>query len=75
MSNEATLVLGVWEAVRDHIPHPKRAIIAQDIVVAFEEYGFEASDISSIIDEDPSLADAFHEVFPDEEEESEADEL
>jgi hypothetical protein len=68
MSNEATLVLDVWEAVRDHIPHPKRAVIAQDILTAFEEYGFEASDISTIVDEDPSLADAFREVFPDEDE-------
>jgi hypothetical protein len=65
MSREATLVLDVWEAVRDHIPHTKRAVIAQDILTAFEDYGFEASDVSNIIDEDPNLADAFQEVFAD----------
>jgi cupin superfamily acireductone dioxygenase involved in methionine salvage len=71
MSSEAQVILDVWEAVRDHIPHAKRAAIAQDIVYAFEEYGFEGTDCASIMDEDPDLATAFQEVFSDEDDDEE----
>ena len=63
MSSEAQLILGVWEVVRDHLPHGKRAVIAQDLLYAFQEYGFESGDCTTIIDEDPDLAAAFDEVF------------
>lgn len=69
MSSEAQVILDVWEAVRDHIPHAKRSPIAQDILYAFEEYGFDGPDCASIIDEDPDLAMAFNEVFADDDEE------
>lgn len=65
MSNEAQVILDVWEAVRDHLPHGKRALIAQEVLYAFEEYGFEASDCASVVDEDPDLATAFGQVFAD----------
>jgi hypothetical protein len=71
MSSEAQVILDVWEAVRDHVPHAKRAAIAQDVLYAFEEYGFEASDCSTIVDEDPDLASAFSHVFPDADDEEE----
>jgi hypothetical protein len=67
MSSEAQLVLEIWEAVRDHLPHGKRASIAEDLLYAFQEFGFESGDCATIIDEDPDLAAAFDEVFPDEE--------
>jgi len=63
MSSEAQVILDVWEAVRDHVPHNKRASIAQDVLIAFADYGFESGDIASIVDEDPDLATAFDEVF------------
>jgi hypothetical protein len=75
MSNEAQLILDVWEAVRDHIPHAKRTPIAQDLLVAFSEYGFEGADCSTIVDEDPDLAAAFEEVFLDIEDEEEGEGL
>jgi hypothetical protein len=71
MSSEAQVILDIWEAVRDHLPHSKRAAIAQDILLAFGEYGFEPTDCASIMDEDPDLASAFHEVFTDEDDEEE----
>lgn len=71
MSSEAQLVLAVWEAARDHVPYNKRAAIAEDILFAFVDFGFEAEEISTIVDEDPSLAAAFSHVFPDEDDENE----
>ena len=64
MSNEAELVIGVWEAVRDVLPHNKRADIARDLLYAFADFGFEATELVSIADEDPDLSEAFEEVFP-----------
>lgn len=75
MTSEAQLVLAVWEAARDHVPHGKRTAIAEDILYAFVDFGFEADEISTIVDEDPSLAAAFGHVFPDEEDDDEQDEL
>lgn len=64
MSNEVELVLAVWEAVRDHLPHTRRADIAKDLLYAFAEFGFEPAELASIADEDPDLNNAFDEVFP-----------
>lgn len=74
MSSESQLVLDVWEAVRDHLPHGKRPAIAEDLLYAFSEFGFEAGDLASIVDEDPDLTTAYEEVFPGLEDEEEADE-
>ncbi len=71
MSSEAQLVLAVWEAARDHVPYNKRAAIAEDILYAFVDFGFEAEEISSIVDEDPNLAAAFAQVFPDDDDDEE----
>ena len=73
MSNEAQVILDVWEAVRDHIPHAKRTAIAQDVLMAFSEYGFEGGDCATIVDEDPDLAAAFEEVFLEFEEEDDGE--
>jgi hypothetical protein len=70
MSSEAQVILDVWEVVRDHLPHGKRATIAQDILHAFQEYGFEGADCATIVDEDPDLAAAFEEVFDEDDDES-----
>lgn len=63
MSSEAELVLGVWDSVRDHLPHAKRAEVAKDVLYAFADW-FDANDLASIVDEDPDLKDAFEDVFP-----------
>jgi len=64
MTNEVELVLTVWEAVRDHLPHTKRAEVAKDLLYAFAEYGCEPAELASVADEDPDLSEAFDEVFP-----------
>lgn len=64
MPNEVELVLAVWESVRDHLPHARRADIAKDLLFAFAEFGFEPAELAPIADEDPDLGNAFDEVFP-----------
>ena len=70
MSNEAELVINVWEVVREVVPHTKRAELSKRLMYMFAEYGFDASDLESIVDEDPDLTEAYHEVFSPEEEET-----
>jgi hypothetical protein len=75
MSSEAELVISVWEAVRDNLPHNKRSDVAKDMLYAFADFGFEPAELVSIADEDPDLSEAFEEVFPPPEfDEDEADE-
>lgn len=64
MSSEAELVIRLWETVRDSVSHNKRTELATDILYAFAEFGFEASDLASVADEDPDLEEAFAEVYP-----------
>lgn len=63
--NDTQLVLDVWEAVRDALPAGKRADYAQSLLRAFADYGFEAREISGIVDEDDDLETAFYDVFHD----------
>lgn len=63
MSSEAELVIHLWEAVRDHVPAPKRGDIAQEMLYALADFGFTAVDLAAIVDEDPDLNDAYDEVF------------
>lgn len=65
MSNEAELVLNVWEAVREVVPHTKRADLCKRMIYAFAEFGFDADDLESILDEDADLTEAYEEVFSD----------
>jgi len=64
MTNEAELVVSVWEVIRDNVPHGKRPDVARDLLYVFADYGFEPGELASVIDEDPDLADAFEDVFP-----------
>lgn len=63
MSNDTQLILDIWETVRDILPATKRAEVANGILRAFSEYGFEARDISGIADEDSDLEEAYYEIF------------
>jgi hypothetical protein len=63
MTNENTLVLEIWELVRDQLPAARRLETAAGILRAFEEYGFDKRDLDEIVEEDAYLAKAFHEVF------------
>jgi len=67
MSGDAELVVNVWEAVRDSLPHNKRADVARDLLAAFADFGFEAAELASIADEDPVLGEAFDDIFPPDE--------
>ena len=72
-TDEAELVIAVWDIVRDRIPHDKRSDVARDLIYAFQSYGFDRTDLMPIVDEDPDLTDAYEEVF--QETESEEDEI
>lgn len=75
MSSEAELVMTIWEVMRDQLPAGKRGDFAKDLLYAVAQYGFEAGDLASILDEDPELTDAYEEVFsPLEEEDLYSDE-
>jgi len=72
--NDTQLVLDVWEAVRDSVPVAKRPEVANGIMRAFADYGFEAREICDVVDEDDDLEQAFVDVFhegeyPDDEDE------
>lgn len=66
ISNEAQLIISIWESVRDTIPANKREELAENIVSAAYDYGFEISDIQDICDEDQDLSNAFEIVYGDE---------
>jgi hypothetical protein len=68
MSSEAELIISVWEAAREVVPHTKRADLSKRFMYAFAEYGFSASDLEEIVDEDADLAEAYQEVYLDEDE-------
>lgn len=70
MSSESELVINVWETVKDFIPVAKRTEYATDLVKHFADYGFEASDLSEIVDEDDDLTEAYKMVFEDDEDDS-----
>lgn len=70
MNSQTQLILDVWEVYRDLLPINKRVDAAEDMLAAFVEYGFEPEDISTIVDEDPVLHDAFYEIFPDSEDDA-----
>jgi hypothetical protein len=72
MSSEAELVISIWEAIREVIPHTKRLDLSTRLLYAFAEYGFDAADLESIVDEDPDLTEAYQEVFLDEEDAEES---
>jgi hypothetical protein len=71
MSSEVELVMTIWENIRDHVPHAKRSEIASDLISAFAGYGFDAADLATIVDEDPDLAQAYEEVFSEDEDDDE----
>lgn len=69
MNSESTLVLEIWELVRDSLPVSRRTDIAVSILRAFEEFGFESEDLNHLQDEDEYLTAAHRVVFGGEDEE------
>ncbi len=65
MNIEAQMLFEIWDAVRDFVPVGKRSGVAETIVKAMAEYGFEATDLAEIVDEDEDLAEAYQVVFAD----------
>lgn len=74
MTNETSLVLEIWNVVSEQVQATKKQDIAVDIVRAFAEYGFEASDLTDLKFEDPYLEVACEIVFEENEEDEEEDE-
>ena len=65
MNIEAQMLFEIWDAVRDFVPVGKRPDVAETIVKAMSEYGFEATDLAEIVDEDEDLAEAYQVVYSD----------
>lgn len=59
----ASLIIELWDIVRENIPNAKRGEVAYGIVRAFEEFGYEGKDISDICDEDKHLAQAYIDIY------------
>jgi len=74
MNSESSLVLELWENVRDLIPPTKRLETATSMIRSFVEYGFDARDLRDVVDEEPYLTRAYRDVVDDVEEEIEQDE-
>ena len=71
MSSESELVINIWETFKDFVPASKRADYAVDLMRHVANYGFDASDLATIVDEDDDLTEAFEMVFEDEIDEDE----
>lgn len=68
MKAGAAIIIQIFDIVKDNLPNSKRAEVALGIVRAFEEYGFESSEISEIADEDKHLAQAYIDIYDIEDE-------
>ncbi|CAM6054976.1 unnamed protein product [Sphagnum tenellum] len=63
MNSDTQLVLDIWEAMRDYLPAAKRTEAAHGLLRAISEYGIESREISSIVDEDNDLEEAYYDIF------------
>lgn len=66
MNSEARLISEIWETVRDIIPAPKRAEIAQLHLRAYEDYGFSIEHMADLIGEDKYLEEAYKTLYEEE---------
>lgn len=74
MKSESSLILSMWELIKEGVPAARRTDLAISILRNFEEYGFDSSDMSDILDEDDHLTAAFRAIFGgDEDEETDDD--
>jgi hypothetical protein len=71
MNSESSLVMEVWEAVRDFVPSAKRTDVAVSILRSVEEFGLGARDLTDLLDEDENLTAAHGIVFGSDEEREE----
>ncbi len=65
ISNEAQLVIEVWDYVKEFMPAKRRQEIAASILKSFENYGFDPSDMKDIMYEEDEavLAKAYQELY------------
>lgn len=73
MTNESSMVLEIWDLVRDHLPPGRRHDVAVGILRAAVEYGFEVRDLADLVDEDAILGRALRDAFDDEDVEDDID--
>ena len=74
MNSETKLIVELWDMIRDNLPLQRRSDTAIQMIRAFEEYGFESTDIHDLIDEDQYLRRAFESLYDDEPDETDDDE-
>lgn len=63
MNSESSLVMEVWDLMRDALPSGRRQEAAIALLRSFEEYGFEGGDLTHLVDEDEHLTAAHRVVF------------
>lgn len=63
MKSESNITIQVWELMREYIPPARRPEISISLLRCLEEFGFEAEDLSDILDEDDHLTAAYRSVF------------
>jgi hypothetical protein len=66
MNTETSLVVEVWNIIRDNIPVARKHDMSLSLLRIFHEHGFEAREIAEIVDEDNYLATAYKEIFEEE---------
>ena len=74
MNSESSLVMEIWEAVRDFVPASKRTDVAVSVLRSVQEFGLEANDLNDLLDEDEHLNAAHKIVFNNEHDDEEDDE-
>lgn len=63
MKTESNLTIELWEVFKEYIPTSLKGDLALSMLRSLEEYGFDAKDLSDILDEDEHLTSAYRAIF------------
>jgi len=63
MNSESSLVMELWEQIKEFVPAARRTDTAITILRSFEEFGFTDSDLKDLVDEDDNVTAAYRIVF------------
>lgn len=69
MKIESNLTMELWEIVKDYVPASQRTDVAISILKSLEDFGFDANDLTDILDEDDHLTSAYRAIFGGDEDE------
>lgn len=74
MKIESSLIIEIWDHVRDQIQPGRRLETALSIIRSCEEYGLDERDLQDVVDTDVYLTRAYYDVFEIEEDNNNDDE-